>query len=246
MDIITIRNIYTGLSKLLGRTPLHPQFFSKSFLNKQVHRNAGCIQGIVADLGCGLKPYRNYFENSKYIGLDFPSTSVARLSNEADIYGDLAQLPFCDNCLDGVLCTQVLEHVQDPMKAILEIKRVLKPDGILLLSVPFFYPLHDEPHDYFRFSKNGLRTMLSRAELEVLEITPQGGFFPLAGELLNLYFIHKLSKLYTSGTLKLTLGIILTLPFLIFSVINNLSCLTLSILDQERRFTMNYFIVAKG
>lgn len=239
------RKVYTLLSKFLGTTPLHPQYFSKHFLDRQVRGNADQIQGVIADLGCGLKPYSKHFKNTKYIGLDYPTTSVAVLSCEADVYGDLTRLPFGDEYLDGVLCTQVLEHIKDPMKAAFEIRRVLKPGGTLLMSVPFFYPLHDEPHDYYRFSKYALASMLSRVGLKVVEIIPQGGFFPMAGEFLNLYLIHKISKLYTAGRLKLSIGILLTFFFLVFAAINNLICMPLSFMDRERRFVMNYFIIAK-
>jgi len=239
------RQLFYLFSKMLGPTPLHPQFFSRRFLRRQVKKNAGRVTGVIADLGCGFKPYQRYFKTARYMGLDYPSTAVAVQSGRADLFGDLTDLPFKTAGLDGVLCTQVLEHIMEPARALSEISRVLNPGGILLLSAPFFYPLHDEPHDYYRFSPHGLNHLLTDADLEVIEITHQGGYIAMAGEFLNLFLLHKLSNLYSKGGAQLVLGLILTPFILVCAVINNLSSLLLSLLDRERRFVMNYFVLAK-
>jgi SAM-dependent methyltransferase len=68
-----------------------------------------------------------------------------------------------------VLCTEVLEHLPEPQKAVDEIFRVLKPGGTLLLTTRFLFPIHDAPHDYFRFTKYGLRYLLRGFEILKLE-----------------------------------------------------------------------------
>jgi SAM-dependent methyltransferase len=239
------RQLFYLFSKILGPTPLHPQFFSRRFLRRQVKKNSGRISGVIADLGCGFKPYQRYFKKARHVGLDYPSTALAVQSGRADLFGDLTDLPFKTACLDGVLCTQVLEHIAEPSRALSEIHRVLKPGGILLLSAPFFYPLHDEPHDYYRFSHHGLNHLLTSADLEMTEITHQGGYIAMAGEFLNLFLLHKMSNLTSKGGARLVLGLILTPFILVFALIINLSSLLLSQLDRERRFVMNYFVLAK-
>lgn len=230
---------------MLGRTPLHPQFFSKSFLSGEVRRNTKGLRGNVADLGCGFAPYKKFLKRARYYGLDYPDAMDCRQEKVVDIYGDLSALPLADRCLDGILCTQVLEHIKDPQTALKEMARVLKPGGKLILSAPFFYPLHDEPHDFFRYTPHGLNTLISVARLDIVSMRPQGGFITMVGEFLNLYLIHHLQKWIDTGRCLRILGYVAIIPFLIVSVLTNFLCLIFSPLDRERRFVMNYFIVAK-
>jgi hypothetical protein len=82
---------------------------------------------------------------------------------------------------------QVLEHTPAPATLIGEMRRVLAPDGLLILSAPFQFKLHEEPHDYFRYSPHGLRTLCEAAGLEVLETMPQGSLWTVLGQKLNSY-----------------------------------------------------------
>lgn len=77
-----------------------------------------------------------------------------------DVVSDVCYIPFPDNCFDIVCLMEVLEHVYDPPQALIEIYRVLKLGGILIFSVPFVFPLHDRPFDYFRFTKHGIELLL--------------------------------------------------------------------------------------
>lgn len=238
------RRLYRTFSERLGSTPLHPQFFSRRFLRKTVKREGGSVRGLAADLGCGFGPYRSYFRQATYIGFDHPATFPAE-TGSAEVYGDLLALPFRDGSLDAVLCTQVLEHVPDPGRAMGEIARVLKPGGRLLLSAPFFYPLHDEPHDYYRFSPHGFEVLLETAGLAPVRTLAQGGFVPLAGEFFNLFLVHQVARLLAAGRLGRAAGLVLALPVLLVSTLVNLVALALAPLDRERRFVMNYFVLAE-
>jgi SAM-dependent methyltransferase len=239
------RSLFRTFTDIAGCTPLHPQFFSRSFLTNQVRLHAPSLSGTVADLGCGSSPYKRFFKQTRYIGLDYPAPTHVERSKQFDICGDLTCLPVATDRLDGVLCTQVLEHLNDPFQAISEIARVLRPGGKLILSFPFFYPLHDEPHDYFRYSPHGMNILLSKAGLQVTQIVPQGGFINMAGEFLNLFCIHKILNLLSSGSAKRILGICLMPMVWLMACVINLICILLSSLDHERRFVMNYVILAE-
>jgi SAM-dependent methyltransferase len=78
--------------------------------------------------------------------------------HDEDVCGDLLALPFPDNTLDGVILTEVLEHCTDPVGAVNQTRRVLKPGGLLLVTSPFVWPEHGiegEYKDYWRFTRDG-------------------------------------------------------------------------------------------
>lgn len=129
---------------------------------------AHASDGRTLDIGAQNGPYAECFPNR--VALDIkPGAGV-------QILGDAQALGLCGGTFDIVLCTEVLEHLPEPQKAIDEMFRVLKPGGTLLLTTRFLFPIHDAPHDYFRFTKYGLRYLLRGFEiLELQEETDSVG-----------------------------------------------------------------------
>ena len=128
-------------------------------LGKFIERHAS--RGLTLDLGSQAGPYSALFPNR--VSLDIrPGPGV-------QIVGDAQALGIGDGRFDVVLCTEVLEHLPEPQKAIDEMFRVLKPGGELLLTTRFLFPIHDAPHDYFRYTKYGLRYLLRRFDVVELE-----------------------------------------------------------------------------
>ena len=120
------------------------------------------------DIGAQNGPYGAHFP--RRVGLDIRPGAGVR------IIGDAQALGIRDAAFEVVLCTEVLEHLPEPQKAIDEIFRVLEPGGSLLLTTRFLFPIHDAPHDYFRFTKYGLRHLLRRFEIvELREETDSVG-----------------------------------------------------------------------
>jgi SAM-dependent methyltransferase len=113
------------------------------------------------DIGAQNGPYAVHFP--RRIALDI------RRGIGVQVVGDAQALGIRDASFDVVLCTEVLEHLPEPQRAIDEIYRVLVPGGELLLTTRFLFPIHDAPHDYFRFTKYGLRHLLRRFEIAELE-----------------------------------------------------------------------------
>jgi SAM-dependent methyltransferase len=113
------------------------------------------------DIGCANSPYAQFFPNR--IGFDVaPGAGV-------DVVGDAHLLPFPDETFEQILCTEVLEHLHTPQKALDEMRRVLKREGRIILTTRFIFPLHDVPGDYFRYTKYGLQHLLREWEVETLE-----------------------------------------------------------------------------
>jgi SAM-dependent methyltransferase len=130
-------------------------------------------RGRVLDVGCGHKPYEALFRSfyTQYVGIDLETVQSSR----ADVFGDSLHLPFKDEVFDTVFSAQVLEHVRNPFAMVQEIGRVLKPDGVLLLTAPQAWPLHEKPYDFFRYTRYGLEEISLQAGFEVLEIRERKG-----------------------------------------------------------------------
>lgn len=115
----------------------------------------------VLDVGCGAAAYRDLFP--QMTTLDVAPREGTKVDIVADAH-DLSMIP--DASFDVVLCTEVLEHLHTPSRAIAEFHRILKPGGLLLLSTRFIFPLHDVPGDYYRFTKYGLRHLLKAFQIQ--------------------------------------------------------------------------------
>ena len=126
---------------------------------------------FLIDLGSGpltnfelLKEKNTIFiDGAKYDGIDI----VCNFSN---------QLPFKANSVDAILCSNVFEHLSEPQKTFDEISRVLKTDGSVLILVPFLIKIHQEPFDFYRYTKHALKHLAQNSGLETIEIKEVGGF----------------------------------------------------------------------
>lgn len=135
--------------------------------------HASGIRGAVLSIGSGTDEngeggkYRDYFKSSSsYTTSDFGGEF------HCDLILDIRSMPQVqDKSFDCVFCNSVLEHVDDTQSALKEITRILKPGGILLLGLPFRQPLHKAPHDYWRFTEEGIGFLL-HSDYEHLEMAP--------------------------------------------------------------------------
>jgi SAM-dependent methyltransferase len=124
----------------------------------------------VLDVGCGNRPYADLFEGCFYIGANYTIDIV-----KPDLVADAMQLPIASRSIDLVFCSQVIEHVPRPWRLVEECHRVLKHGGWLVLSAPFYWPLHEAPNDYFRFTRYGLESLLLGAGFSDCSIETDGG-----------------------------------------------------------------------
>ncbi|MGI8549376.1 MAG: class I SAM-dependent methyltransferase [Dehalococcoidia bacterium] len=119
--------------------------------------------GAVLDYGCADMPYRPFFRpDIAYVGADLPGNQAAQIEIKAD-----GTLPVEDQSFEGVLSTQVLEHVRDPGRYLSECFRVVRPGGRLLLSTHGIFAYHPDPADLWRWTCEGLRIEVEAAGFEV-------------------------------------------------------------------------------
>jgi SAM-dependent methyltransferase len=123
----------------------------------------GVLNGALLDVGCGEMPFRPLLPSGMtYTGIDVPASESFGMGRNFDIvYFDGKTIPFADASFDNVLCTEVLEHAEDPGCLIAEMLRVLRPGGTLLATVPFSARVHHAPHDFHRFTSFRLATLFS-------------------------------------------------------------------------------------
>jgi len=119
------------------------------------------------DYGCGNKPYRDLFQRKfpEYRGADLAGNPDADLLIDAD-----GRVNCADSSFDCVLSSQVLEHVTRPQAYLSEARRVLKPNGTLILSTHGIWPYHPDPTDFWRWTIDGLQDEIKRAGFEVLDV----------------------------------------------------------------------------
>jgi ubiquinone/menaquinone biosynthesis C-methylase UbiE len=143
-------------------------------------------RGVLVDVGCGEKPYRSVFANhvESHVGIDIKNSVTG---DAVDVIGDAYETSLPDQSCDTILCTEVLEHLEDPPRALLEMRRILRPDGHVILTVPFFWHLHEVPRDFYRYSEFGLRHQFEAAQFEIVEIRPLTGFLVTFAQL-GIYY----------------------------------------------------------
>ena len=226
---------------------IFPYFLNKFYLARDIRyiNKKYNFRGSLLDIGCGSKPYRSLFDNIKeYRGIDFKDYSVNKdfsfgkpdyfFSNK---YSKTLTLPLKNESFDNVVSFQVLEHHPNPQKLISEMFRVVKKGGYILLTAPFLGGIHEEPHDYQRFTKYGLIELFKSYKCEILEIKEQGALFSTISMLLNEY----LNSFAANSKLSYFISVLIYLPFILFSYLS----LLLDKIFKSNKILFNYLILVK-
>ena len=143
------------------------------------------LHGDILDVGGGDgKRYKHLFPQAKSLrSLDIDA------SQQPDIVGSAEAMPVPDNSVDGILCAQMLEHVPHPWKALSEMHRILRSGGKVILTAPQWNEMHEEPHDYYRYTNFGLKVLCEEAGFRVLEARQRGRYWSLLAQTVIRYWI---------------------------------------------------------
>jgi len=170
-----------GLEAFLAESPLNRRHIA-AFLRRAAASLP--VGSRVLDAGAGTAPYRELFAAHEYTTTDWANTPHPE-ALKADVIAPIGDLPLDDAAFDCVICSEVIEHLDDPVAALAELRRVLKPGRRAWVTAPFVWEFHEEPYDFYRYTRHGLRSVLERAGFEKVDVTPFGGCFSTVAQLLR-------------------------------------------------------------
>lgn len=217
----------------------HPHYIHYYFLIRDIKEAIiKYAKGNFLDLGCGNKPYETLYNpvTNSQTGCDVMQSD----KNRVDVLCPVTDLKFDDEIFDTVLCTQVLEHVFEHDKMMKEIFRVMKPGGHIILTVPFAWELHEEPYDFFRYTKHALKELFEQAGFEIDYIKPNGGKWAAVYQLRNnmMYSSFKKRKTFWNKIKKI---IFMELRL---TQLRNHFAIWMDKKFRDEVFTLNYIVVA--
>lgn len=212
----------------------HPAYNISRIAGQHIRDRASrYFSGRMLEIGCGTKT-KGLLVNEyvkEHVGLDHEDCPHDQ--SNIDLFGTAYDIPSSDNSFDCILSTAVLEHLEDPQQALHEACRVCKPGGYALYTMPFFWHLHEEPRDFFRYTKYGLQHLFETASFEITEITPLSGFWITFGAELN-YYIQRFKR----GPLRYFINTAVAFNNWIFPKLDRGAL-------RDEKFTWMYLVVAR-
>lgn len=198
--------MYQKITKEFNPSLSSPYYFIRKELLKKVNTYAPQLNGKLLDFGCGQKPYKSLFTNvTEYIGIDFENPGHSHKNEQIDFFYDGKSLPFGSNSFDSIFASEVFEHVFNLSEILPQLNRILKPNGLLLITCPFVWNEHEVPHDYARYTQFALTDMLTKNGFKILTIDKTGDF---------AMAIHQMKMVYVAEHLLKAIPIIGQLKFL--------------------------------
>ena len=220
---------------IISRTNIKIKLFSKFYtrykiaksIDEFIHTMPSDKNITLLEVGAKRKNYFKLLNNVQRLTLDIDS------KNSPDIVADICDLSSIDsNSYDYVVMLEVLEHVHSPDLALKEINRVLKKKGVLFLTTPFLFPAHDEPYDFYRYTKYGLKLLCKK--FDSVKITPFDYFFVSVWTLFSRLTMVKSKKQQLVGFVFY----IVALPFLPVAIL-------LDFFTKFEQFSSRYTVIAK-
>ncbi len=148
------------------------------------------LTGRMMDFGCGKKPYRSLFNVSEYTGVDFENPGHPHLNEAIDVFYDGKTVPFGDDQFDSIFASEVFEHIFNLPDIIKELNRVLKIDGLILITCPFSFCEHEQPNDFARYSSFAIRYLFEQNGFQIEEQHKTGNSVEAIAQL-RLMYLHQ-------------------------------------------------------
>ena len=204
----------------------------------------------VLDMGAGSCPYRPMFAHCRYETQDFAGLGDDQLRHggygRIDYRCDISSVPVADEGFDAILCTEVLEHVREPIKVVQEMARILKPGGRLMLTAPLGSGIHQEPYHYYGgYTPYWYLDFLAAAGFSQIKVGANGGSFRFfAQESIRFVQTTRPFKLGMPLPLELLWSPLWALLAPVLALAIPLACSYLDRFDRKKRFTVGYHVTA--
>jgi SAM-dependent methyltransferase len=213
-------------------------FLPGYFMAKEIYRNMlrlmPNLKGRLLDIGCGSKPHKDMLNVNEHIGIEIDDDGRQN-HKYADVLYNGEEMPFDDKSFDSALASEVLEHVFNPDTLLRETNRVLKIDGIFLLSTPFLWEEHGQPYDYARYTSFGLKYILEKKGFKIIEQVKCGNGVEVVFQKLSNYFFR---------AFKLKFPFVIIIFFIIFPI-NIIGLIVSKILPRNNDMYLSNIILAK-
>ena len=157
--------------------------YRRLWLDSCLNAFADEMRGVVLDLGGKRENKRGSFQPPEQEAKAWWYLNLDRVT-KPNMFADVTVTPLKTASMDCILCTEVLEHLKDPQACVDEIHRLLRADGLVFASTPFFYPVHADPYDFHRFTEDGLRHLFR--EFKSVEVYRMGGYAGVLGLMFEL------------------------------------------------------------
>ncbi|MEO5891111.1 MAG: class I SAM-dependent methyltransferase [Ferruginibacter sp.] len=171
-------------------------YYVRKSILQAIQQSMPQFHGKLLDVGCGIMPYREMIISQadivSYTGLDFENSVDPQYAlGKPDLFWAGDVIPMEDNSVETVLATELLEHCPDPEKVMKEMLRVLKPGGMLFLTVPFLWNLHVVPYDEYRYTPFSLERHLVNAGFGNVQLSALGGCDASMAQMIGIWVIQR-------------------------------------------------------
>ncbi len=236
-EFVVVNILKGALKKVFMPHSPNERSFLEQHLSGFAKRNSN---KLILDVGAGECQYADLFtERNKYETCDLKDSFHTGIGY--DIVSSVYEIPREDSYYDVVLMLQVLEHIEKPVRALKEINRILKEEGVLFLSVPQAAGDHFEPYHYFNYTQYGLGSVLDRAGFEIVSIDRLEGIFVYVGNR-----IQKLgSIIYYQYFKKNCICKILCLLFMFLCFWTGFVLSKLNFLDKQKHYCVGIIAVCR-
>lgn len=216
---------------------VNASYFIKRGIYTGIKANAHNLKGKLLDFGCGNKPYKHLFNVEQYVGMDIKNKAHNHENESIDIIYDGRHIPFDNECFDCIFASEVFEHVFNLEEILNELNRVLKEEGVILITLPFVWYQHEKPNDFARYTVFGIKYILEKCNFKMIVHEKSSSWFETVIQLWNSYLYETIFP--KNNFLKLVLCIIFITPFNLIGIIGKW------VLPKNHDLYLNHIILAK-